>query len=104
MIRANNWTRCGPVFNRQPGEAFSFLEFSQYSDFGLGLALISDARALAGGPRAVLPSHYRFALRIPRPNASERDKMRQFANPVDPDKMLKTKDFQAFRKDTNLAC
>jgi hypothetical protein len=47
---------------------------------------------------------YRFARRIPRSNAKERDKMRQFANLAQSAKILKTKDFQAFRRARNLAC
>ena len=47
---------------------------------------------------------YRFALRIPRLNARKRDRVRQFANRAESAKMLKTKDFQAFRRAETLAC
>ena len=47
---------------------------------------------------------HRFARRIPRPNAKERDMMRQFAKTVTSGKMLKVKGFQAFRRAQNLAC
>ncbi len=47
---------------------------------------------------------YRFALRIPRSNAKEGDKMRQFAKQIESGNILKTKDFQAFRRPRNLVC